>query len=180
MFCPQCGQERFSDATTYCSRCGYILTGTAELMQNGGVLPGSLIPEIQRQSPRKRGLKQGLFIFLLTFLVVPIVGMFNALIGMRPFLVGIAAVTLIFGGLLRMVYALLFEEAAPQTRPMAGTAQLGGNAHPPAALPGQHAYPVDQFRSPATGNWRDTSDLEPRSVTEGTTKLLEKEEQPRR
>jgi len=148
-------------------------------MQSGGVIPGSLAARSPGQSPRNRGLKQGLFIFLLTFLVVPIVGMFSVFIGLRPFLAGIAAVTLLMGGILRMVYALLFEESGPQVRPIGAPVCLEGNPRPRASLPEQHTPPVDQFRVPATGNWRDTSDLEPRSVTEGTTKLLEKEEHPR-
>src|SRR6185436_9773529 len=36
MFCPNCGQERISEATSFCSRCGYLLTGTADLLKIGG------------------------------------------------------------------------------------------------------------------------------------------------
>ena len=73
MFCPSCGQERISDETRFCSRCGFLLSGTYELLMTGGVIPQAPVGASQIVAPRTRGLKQGLFIFLLTFLVVPIV-----------------------------------------------------------------------------------------------------------
>ncbi len=64
MFCPRCGQEQISEETRFCSRCGFMLTIVSEVVANGGVLPQSLsFPDAEMiSSPRKRGLKQGLFI----------------------------------------------------------------------------------------------------------------------
>ena len=122
-FCPQGGQERVSVATNYCSRCGFLLTGTTELLQTGGINPAALSQSPSRQlSPRRRGIKQGLFIFLLTFLVVPIVGMISVALKIEPFGVGIASVFFFMGGLLRMVYALMFESSEPG----AGARRWGG------------------------------------------------------
>ena len=175
MFCPQCGQEKFSDATNYCSRCGFLLTGTAELLQTGGVGQSSVQGAGKRaESPRKRGLKQGLFIFLLTFLVAPLVGMLSMALNMRPTLVGVATVLLFMGGILRMIYALMFEEAAPNQVLLPHALPFAGAG----SLPPQSTYPVDAHQQPARGNWRDTNDLLPISVTEGTTKLLDADEQP--
>ena len=67
MYCPACGQQQLSVETRFCSRCGFLLTGVAEVMSRGGTVPG-MSDAGKRSSPRKRGLKQGLFIFLLTFL----------------------------------------------------------------------------------------------------------------
>lgn len=182
MFCPNCGQERVSIATNYCSRCGYLLTGTAELLQLGGGLPNTDAPVAKRPTPRSRGVKQGLFIFLLTFLIVPLVAIFSAAIDIEPWAVAITAIILFVGGLLRMAYAFMFESAtesdqggsqdymaAPRTFAAAGRQQT---------LPPQQSAPISsdvQFRA-ATGTWRDTRDLQPSSVTDGTTKLLEKDE----
>ena len=65
MFCPQCGERRASAETNYCSGCGYLLTGTAELLAAGGLVRthGNRL-----SSPKSRGVKQGLFIFMLGFL----------------------------------------------------------------------------------------------------------------
>src|SRR5260221_7120346 len=107
MYCLQCGQERTSQETSFCSRCGYLMTGTAELLQIGGLIPRSTANPTS--SPRTRGLKQGLFIFLLTFLVVPIMAMLMVWLHTTPFALVVSAISLFVGGLLRMVYALLFE-----------------------------------------------------------------------
>ena len=180
MFCPQCGQERVSVATNYCSRCGFLLTGTTELLQTGGLMPSP--PErgqSQNLSPRRRGLKQGLFIFLLTFLVVPVIAMLTVALRLEPFAVAIASVLFFIGGLLRMVYALMFESAEPGA-PTLEEKVLGGTAafkaqRDNAALPEPTVSYVG-YVSPATGNWRDTNELQPVSVTENTTKLLERDD----
>jgi hypothetical protein len=176
MFCPSCGQENVSQETRFCSRCGFLLTGTYNLLQTGGVDPTAARPGRPLRSPRNRGLKQGLFIFLLTFLIVPIIAIMTIAVNARePFVVAIAAITLFVGGLLRMAYALLFEEHY-ETVPSTGddflsAAQLHMNRN--TALPAAQSIPVDVFTAPRTGNWRDTNDLEPGSVVDGTTKLLE-------
>ncbi len=179
MYCPSCGQENTTQETRFCSRCGFLLTGTYTLLQTGGADPTSTRPARQQRSPRNRGLRQGLFIFLLTFLIVPIIAIVTIAVNARePFVVAIAAITLFVGGLLRMAYALLFEEhyeTAPTTSDdFLSAAQLHMNRN--TALPAAQSIPVDVFTAPRTGNWRDTNDLEPGSVVEGTTRLLEKEE----
>lgn len=182
MFCPQCGQEKISNETNYCSRCGFLLVAVSDLLQTGGINPSALStanPTIQ--SPRKRGLKQGLFLFLLTFLVAPLMGMISMALNVEPIGVGIAVIICFIGGLLRMVYALMFESAesgAPtlEEKIIAGTASL--QSPKKHFLPPQNTNPAAQYFAPAQGNWRDTTDLTPASVTEGTTKLLEKDETP--
>ena len=179
MFCPNCGQERISTETSFCSRCGFLLTGTAELIQTGGIIPQSTTSSVKGNSPRKKGLKQGLFIFLLTFLVVPIVSIFTIAINAEPFAVAICAIALFMGGLLRMAYALMFESNEAESRTVGHDVnQLITRQRTAAALPPQHSVPIPAdvpFRA-ATGTWRDTRDLQPPSVTVGTTKLLEMEE----
>ena len=185
MFCPKCGQERVSIDTSFCSRCGFLLTGTADLLQTGGLIPQlPAQPGLKADSPRTRGVKQGLFIFLLTFLVVPLVAIISVLmLGIRPWGIPMAAITLFVGGLLRMAYAAMFESPIPSGKTLDESAYAGAqrllNRQPTAhGLPPQQSYPVSFYVQPAAGNWRDTSDLQPTSVTEGTTKLLENEELP--
>jgi hypothetical protein len=182
MFCPQCGQERISQETNYCSRCGFLLTVTSELLPTGGTLPEGLLPAVSPTtlSPRSRGVRQGAFMFLLTFVVAPIVGFLSMAIGLRPWPVGIVVALLAFGGLLRMAYALLFEPGYSTTAPSGAfpkiaDAQLSGRAAQ-ASLPPQQTYPASEYTSPQPGHWRDTNDLEPTSVTETTTKLLDKKQ----
>lgn len=170
MYCPQCGQKRISDATSFCSRCGFLLTGTAELMTTGGVAdtpaPGG------PRSPRSRGIRMGIFMFLLTFVIAPITGIIFSLgLGMEPWPVGIVIFGLGVGGILRIIYALMFESKDPyaglqgreQPTPITGTSTT--------ALPPQTA---SDYASPASA-WREPESQTPASVTETTTKLLDKD-----
>ncbi len=175
MHCPKCGQQQISEETRFCSRCGFLLTGIAEVVASGG-----LIPE-QRSgitgtsnSPRRRGIMQGLFIFLLSFLIVPITAMISIALNIEPFLVAIAAVLFGVGGLLRTAYAFMFESGAPRST---FNERLLSEARSPAALPTSQSIPASAYTSPA-GAWRDTNDLQhqPGSVTDSTTKLLQKDE----
>jgi hypothetical protein len=182
MFCPQCGQQQVSEETRFCSRCGFLLAAISDIVARGGSLPDHLLsPEGKPISPRKRGLKQGLFIFLLTFLFAPITGMVSMFLNIRPFAVGIVSVLFFIGGLLRMVYALMFESANPGGSTLEQHILEAKQKVLPRsevnALPPQQSIPVSDYVSPASGNWRDTNDLAtPRTVTENTTKLLEKDQ----
>ena len=180
MYCPHCGQERISSETSFCSRCGFLLTGVGELLANGGIIPG-MHKAIAGDSPRKKGLKMGLFIFLLTFLAVPLVAILSRTIGFGPTFVAITAIILSIGGLLRMLYAALFESPMPAgvdaaTFEAARPAFINRAAASQGALPPEQSIPASTY-APPEGKWRDTKNLEPGSVTENTTKLLEKEDQ---
>lgn len=173
MYCPKCGQERVSDATSFCSRCGYLLTGTAELLETGGV---PLVPTRQPDiaSPRSRGIKQGLFMFLLTFVLAPLVGIISVFaLGLEPWPVGVVVLLLGFGGLLRIAYALMFESRnPPELRSGASLYVAEGQI---AGLE-TSARPPSSFVAPAsvpTARRLVTRDLGPPSVTESTTRLLE-------
>jgi len=181
MFCPHCGQEQISDATRFCSRCGFLLTGTAAVLMNNGELPHIPV-QPTKNSPRNRGLKQGLFIFLLTFLLVPLIAIISKGLDITPVFVAIAAIILPVGGLLRVAYALMFESSVgDEGHADAGFAR-GYNALPgranQSALPPQHTTPASEYVSTPAGTWRgDTNELKtPASVTEETTKLLRKEQ----
>jgi len=156
-----------------------LLAGTLELMMTGGVNPG--LPaevKVKAISSRTRGLKQGLFIFLLTFLVVPILVIITVATNSEPFAVVIASILLGVGGLLRMAYAMLFESSATgvgKTEANSVESFLFERRSNRRDLPPAQNPPVPSYASPAAGSWKDTKELEPTSVTEGTTRLLESE-----
>ena len=180
MFCPRCGQEQISNETRFCSRCGFLMTGVADLVANGGSTDLEAPKSTKPDSPRKRGIKKGLFIFLLAFLVVPIIAILTLMVNAEPFAVVISAILLGVGGLLRVAYALMFESGEPigaaVDHAVYQSAQniLGGSQHP-NALPPQQSVPASSYVPPTHGGWRDTNDLEPSSVTDPTTKLLQKD-----
>src|SRR5215204_5821761 len=106
MHCPKCGQQQISEQTRFCSRCGFLLTGVVDLVAAGGIVaPRQAGLTGTSDSPKRRGIKLGIFLFLLTFLVVPLLGMLTLALNIEPFLVAIGALLFGIGGILRIVYA---------------------------------------------------------------------------
>jgi hypothetical protein len=177
MHCPKCGQQQVSNETRFCSRCGFLLTGVAEVVANDGIVPASKGSAFAAGSPRRRGVMQGTFIFLLSFLVVPLIAMMTIAVNAEPFAVAIAAVLLTVGGLLRIAYALMFESGASANMALPASPNQISGANTSKELPGGQSIPVSVY-SPPAGGWRDTNDLSamPGSVTDSTTKLLSKQD----
>ena len=180
MYCPQCGQQQVSDVTRFCSRCGFLLDGVAVVLSTGGTVPARPLPVGHKQlSPRSKGVRQGALLMLSTILLVPLVGIIGVVVlNLNPAIVGVTAVTCFLGGLLRIFYALLLEEAvvpanleAEVTYPRPGDPQFprptSHTALPPAS-------------AKATASWRprtNTAEIyQPPSITENTTRLLDKED----
>ena len=185
MFCPQCGQQQVSGVIRFCSRCGFPLDGVIQLLHNGGNLPMYRSPdEPVPVSPRKKGVKQGGLLLLSGAVIVPILGIFSSYSDSRflEILTALAAIICFMGGPLRMLFAAVFEEGAPKPVRMYGPGspmQMPQQFAPPA----QHnALPPPPVRSQPS--WRarpNTAELvNPPSVTENTTRLLEKEDRTER
>ena len=182
MFCPQCGQQQANGVIRFCSRCGFPLDGVIQLLGTGGILPVYRTSEEPAEgiSPRRKGVKQGGVLLLSGAVIVPLLGVM-ASFGHSAFLeilVAFAAIICFIGGPLRMLYAALFEEGAPQ-RPMMAYGPPMSQPKPQfGPPPSQHALPPPPVRAP--NSWRsrpNTAELaSPPSVTENTTRLLEKED----
>jgi predicted nucleic acid-binding Zn ribbon protein len=183
MHCPKCGQQQITEETRFCSRCGFLLTGIAQVVANEGQLPASAQTKSEKLSPRRRGVRKGLFFFLLSFLILPIIMLLTIAAEADPYVLFAAATVFIAGGLLRIAYAMMFESAdeSPAGFPAAPGHQLPHMMSPgdPNALPEASTIPAAIYSAPpGTGIWRDTNDLErsPHSVTDSTTKLLERDQ----
>lgn len=185
MFCPQCGQQQVNGIIRFCSRCGFPLDGVIHLLANGGNLPvyRSSPDEPVPISPRKKGVKQGGLLLLSGALIVPILGMFASFSNfvLPEMLAALAAIICFIGGPLRMFYAAVFEEGAPKPVRMYGP--------PPMPMPQQFAPHAQHNALPPPPvrpqpSWRprpNTAELvSPPSVTENTTRLLEKEDRTER
>lgn len=116
--------------------------------------------------------------FLLTFVIAPIVGLVSQFgLGIEPWPMGVVVFGLGFGGLLRIAYAMMFEPRDPD---IDGSQQLVGKgiSHPGStSMPsrGQRELYPSAFEPAVPLERLDTNDLQPHSVTDHTTKLLEKE-----
>ncbi len=184
MYCPQCSQEQVAGEVRFCSRCGFPLGGVAELLAGGGLLPDAQTSSGRRRSPRHEGVRQGTLLILIGMVLVPLVAVFSTLVlDMPELFVPPVAIICFVGGLMRILYALIFQEGAPRTK------QLDASSYVPPPMPARLSAPArgsalpPPQSTPATG-WRgrmDTSELvRPPSVTENTTRLLsdQPDEQP--
>jgi hypothetical protein len=183
MYCPQCGQQQISEIVRFCSKCGLPLDGVIQLLENRGVLPLYHAVDGAREiSARRRGVRQGGILLLTGALVVPILGVLDSFAGNSSLLdifVAIAAILCFLGGPLRMIYAALFEEGAA-TRPAASSSYLTPSVPLQSGMRGRGAEALPPApANPATG-WRsrpNTAELvRPPSITENTTRLLDKDE----
>jgi len=184
MFCPQCGQQQVHGTVRFCSRCGFPLDGVIQLLGSGGMLPVYRAPdEPVPMSPRRRGVKQGGILLLSGAVIVPILGVLASFsnAAFPQILAALAAIICFVGGPLRMLYAGLFEEGAPRRLPIYGPPPLAapqqfGPARQNTALP-----PAPAVRSPSAWRKPNTAELaNPPSVTENTTRLLDKEDRTER
>lgn len=180
MFCPRCGQQQVSDSLRFCSRCGFPLEGVMEILASGGTIPARYVqPEGRQMSPRRKGVRQGAMMMLSTLLVVPIISILSVFFLPHPeVVIPIAALLCFVGGLLRMFYALLLEESTPspesnqlQTYSAPSMGQLGPAVRG-TALPAAPANPPWAWR----GKPNTAEIVQPPSVTENTTRLLDKDE----
>ncbi|MBX3294668.1 MAG: hypothetical protein KF762_02955 [Acidobacteria bacterium] len=181
MHCPICGQQQISREIRFCSRCGFEMSGVAALIDGGGK-PKTPNKE-WKISPRRKGIYQGLFIFLLSFLIVPLVALLTMAANAEPFFVAAFAIILTVGGILRVAYALMFESSDPVASlddKEGSRSLLPKSGAKVKELPPETSIPANVYSPPIQGAWRDTNELEgrPGSVTENTTKLLENDEKP--
>ena len=177
MFCPQCGQQ-ITSSLRFCSRCGFPLEAVLQVVASGGMLPSFAGPINKEPSPRRRGVKQGAMLILLGIILVPLLGVLSSFNAGNLFdiLTPMAAIFFFLGGLLRMLYAGIFEEGAPHYRPMPSYA--------PPVMPAQfQTTPRPGVLPPAAvppPTWRsrpNTAEIfQPPSITENTTRLLDKDD----
>ena len=174
MYCPQCSQQQLSDEMRFCSRCGFPLEGVGLLLASDGVLP-TLAAEggEGKLSPRRRGARQGAALIFIGVVLLPLLGMILEEPG------ALMAVTIIFAGVMRLIYAFIFQEGAAQNRRAASLphlatdrAMLGvAGARPGTMLPPKSVDGGDFSSLPRRVK---TAEIQPPpSVTENTTRLLD-------
>lgn len=182
MYCPQCGQQQLSENLRFCSRCGFPLEGVIHLLGSGGTLAFYQAPtEAGEMSPKRRGVRQGAILFLVGAVLLPVLGViYNFTQGdnLLDILVPLAAILFFLGGLMRMLFAAIFEQGArPQPRTV-----MPPSFVPP--IPAHFSAPAHGSLPPAPANpaagWRPRPEIpeirQPSSVTENTTRLLDKDE----
>jgi len=178
MFCPQCGQQQVSDAARFCSRCGFQLLAVSGLLATGGrgAAPEPAFEAVPAPpSPKRKGAQLGGKLMLSGMFLGPALGLLSELIG-TPDELAIVGVIVFLAGLFRLLYALLFEDGPYrqhlQRQPAYARPPQFAPPREVSALPPPQSQPAHSYVPPRP----DTAELAYRpSVTEGTTRLLERE-----
>lgn len=188
MHCPNCGQRQASVQMKFCSRCGFPLGLISEILANGGFLPQlAELNSKKAKLTRKNVFIFGLIWFLVSILlIIPVIAVIFNDTSIGKALIPLAGILGTMGGLLIMLFSLFFqsspkfavEQQLPAKQNFIPQNQFGaGNQH--AALPPQSANFTPVYTPPrGASGWREsnTGELVPPSITEGTTRLLEKDE----
>src|SRR4030095_257047 len=176
MYCPQCSQQQFSEEMRFCSRCGFPLGNVMQLVATGG---GSTVPEARKKrerSPSMRGVRQGTWIILASFIYTLFVGVLSIVDDDFAILLLVSAAAFL-AGLVCLLYVVFVQDRRERK-------QQETQTNPPAAIP-VHAtnnarnqlsqptgMPVDSFTRPI----KTTAEVvQPTSVTENTTRFLDDE-----
>ena len=179
MFCPQCGQQQVSDAARFCSRCGFQLGAVAGLLATGGrgAAPEPAFEAVPAPpSPKRKGAQLGGKLMLSGMFLGPALALLSELIG-TPDELAIVGVIIFLAGFFRLLYALLFEDGPYRMQLQRQPAyvrqsQFAPPPQPVSALPPPQSQPAHGYVPPRP----DTAELAYRpSVTEGTTRLLERD-----
>ena len=166
MFCPKCSQLQASDHMRYCSRCGFPLATVAHLLAHDGVLASSGKGLL---SPRDKGVRHGVQLIFASLLI----GFFTALlsvfvIGHPELFVPLTSGVLFLSGILRIVYAYMFEQVVQGQASPTQRAELDTSAGDYKLSPAQTRFvPGLDTRRVNTAEMINSP-----SVTEHTTKLL--------
>ncbi len=174
MYCPQCGQQQIAESTRFCSRCGLLVSGLAEWLARGGVVAAmpQQEPGPRPRTPKRKGLRRGAMLMFISGVLLPVFFAL-AVINDHPGPL-IVPITVFFAGLSVLLYSLIFGEdylpppMSPPEVPSRLAAMFRSNALPPATHNTAQSVMDHRVR---------TAELaQPASVTENTTRLLDREE----
>ena len=173
MHCPRCGHQQNSDDIRFCTKCGLEVGDVKEL----------LAPELReikakRKSENNKATRQGMMMVYAGFAVILILAVLRDFVAIPKFLFAVIVLIFIIGGAIRMAMPSLFgsnnlkEGKDDSLEYSAETNELQSAQFPAKSLPeAQYHVPVN-FGAKSF----DTNDLAaPPSVTENTTRKLEKE-----
>jgi zinc-ribbon domain len=167
MFCPKCGQQS-SDEVRFCPRCGLSLAGLPAYVAGNEFAP--VRPDaahIEAQTAKRLGTRRGAKLMFFSVVLFPLFfGICFLVDGPAPLFVPF---TVFLAGFVMLVYARLFGE---DLLPVRGT-RMDLNAPVDRPALGAPPFTPASLFNQQRGNTAEMS--RPPSVTENTTKLLDKD-----
>src|SRR5919199_1225145 len=166
MFCPRCSQQQPSDEVRFCPRCGFPLAGVAALIAGNDVtVPNVDAARVPGQVAKRIGIRRGAKFMFFSLAFTPIFLGLCFLFNTPVFL--FVPITLFLAGVLWMLYSALFGE---EILPVRGLAVRAGRGDP--GLDALNFPPASYFTQRRVN---PPEIAPPQSVTENTTKLLDKD-----
>lgn len=162
MFCPKCGQQQSSEQIRFCSRCGFQLSDVRDLLNADSVITTS-----KPESPLPILVSLIMFIAALLALAASLAYVGPQSGQMVMFSLIAAAITLVFLLSCRpwRLIRRIFSQDAEQVKQV-------NSASAEYALPPARTIPAMDF---GTQRVKTSEIIQPSSVTEHTTRLLETE-----
>ena len=155
------------------------LSLVSDILANGGSLPQlaqlAEMGQKKRWLTKKTGVLFGVFWFILLTMFATA---FFGILGAPDELIGAFAVTGVFGAMMIIIGSLAVLPSSKMPFIPTNVERPSDQLHygTQGSLPPAQSVPAGFYAAPQTGSWRDTNDLQPASVSENTTKLLEKDE----
>ena len=169
MFCPKCGQQS-SDEVRFCPRCGLSLTGLTAYVAANDLASNRPAPPPSTELTAKRvGTRRGAKLMFFSVVLFPIFFGFCFIVdNPAPLFVPF---TVFLAGLVVLVYARLFGDELIQVPQRTSHRDLAAGVDRPA-LGAPQFTPAPLFNQQRA----NTAEIyQPPSVTENTTKLLDKD-----
>jgi endogenous inhibitor of DNA gyrase (YacG/DUF329 family) len=169
MFCPKCGQQQISDTTRFCSRCGLPIDGLADWLAGGAFLARRDEPLGPKPiSHKRKGIRRGGKILFLSFALLPLfLGMAISENAGEPLIVPF---TIFAIGLATLLYYVIFgEDSVPAKKERKLPSAIRSAFSNPPLPPAQPSWPT----TPHNERVRTAELVQPPSVTENTTRLLD-------
>ena len=179
MHCPKCGQEQISEEMSFCSRCGFSLNAVKALIASGG---GPLEQQIETRtkelSKGQKSVRRATWLMLAALSLTLITGFLAAIEDEFAVFLFIPALLFITSFLL-LLYGVFFADRRAQSQKQVTSSQVpalqeqlsSSAGYLPPAQP-QRTFPPQRV---------ETAEMvQPRSVTENTTRLLDDEPNLRR
>ena len=182
MYCPNCSQEQVSDEMRFCSRCGFSLSAVRELVSSGNALAEKGAgAQTGERSCGQKAVRRGAWIMLASLAFTLFVGLMTAIDDDFAILLFLPFLGFVFG-LLNVFYGAFLADKRARKKAAANShvlprmpGQTVTSAR--AELPASRLAPVEGFPNK---RGRTAEMVQPPSVTENTTRLLDEESDPRR
>ncbi|HEX7957619.1 MAG TPA: zinc ribbon domain-containing protein [Pyrinomonadaceae bacterium] len=168
MFCPKCGQQS-SDEVRFCPRCGFQLARLAAYLAAEEHAPGAAAaPRAPLMTARRRGMRRGAKVMFFCGVLLPAALLLAIEDAPGPLLL---VLTTFLAGLAWFLYSWLFNDNVVPVGKDAARRDLAAAGERPA-LGAPQFTPAPLFNRQRA----DTGEIyQPPSVTENTTKLLDKD-----